>query len=99
MSKLITLAILVVSVTLVSTSWSQKSRTTNTNTEAAAQEMEVTILFSGLMVLNKKSDDGDFEMGILSDADVQKEHEFCVRQASSSKVICRKEMGEMGTRT
>lgn len=106
MSKLITLAILVVSVTLVSVSCNQKSPITNTNVNqnssistaaaGAGREMEVTILFSGLMVLNKKSN-GDFEMGILGDDDVKKEHEFCVRQASSSKVICREDMGDMGT--
>jgi hypothetical protein len=91
---------------LVSVSCDQKSATTNTNgnanssvstaaAPAAGREMEVTILFSGLMVLNKKSDNS-FEMGILSDPDVQKEHEFCVRQASASKVICRKDMQATG---
>ena len=106
MSKLITLAILVVSVTLVSASCNQNPLTTNSNGNqnssspsqaAAAQEMEVTILFSGLMVLNKKSD-GNFEMGILADKDVQKHHVFCVRQAAASKVICRDDIKPaMGT--
>jgi len=102
MSKLIALALLVVSLTLVSASCNREQPTPSANqnssqsSAAAAQEMEVTILFSGLMVLNRKSD-GNFEMGILGDGDVQKEHKFCVRQASASKVICQDDMKEMGT--
>ena len=105
MSKLIALTILVVSVTLVYAGCNQNPTTTNSNGNqnsasssqaTAAEDMEVTILFSGLMVLNKKSN-GDFEMGILADEDVKKDHMFCVRQASASKVICRDgDMDKMG---
>lgn len=49
-------------------------------------EMEVMILFSGLMVFNLNKETNAYEVGILNDA--SNSHEFCVQQQGATRV-CR----------
>lgn len=96
MKKLIVLAVLAVmflAMTACQRSANQNAATNSVDAQKTvgdeqtkAQEMEVTIYFSGLMVLNKKTN-GDYEMGILSDD--PEDHIFCVKRASASRPICR----------
>jgi hypothetical protein len=86
MSKIIALALLA-TLTLIPQPGITKTSATST---PPADEMEVTVLFSGLMVFNQISPPYVSEVGILSRADSHG-HEFCV-QRQGGRAVCRDDL-------
>lgn len=65
-----------------------------TTSNPLANEMEVAVLFSGLMVFHKKQSGDVYEVGILSRR-YSPEHEFCV-QRLGAQPFCREDLPDGG---
>lgn len=93
MSKIIALVVLT-TLTLLPNNEFQKSKSKKS---PPPPEMNVEVLFSGLMVFHLNKQTGSYEVGILSDAD-SPGHEFCVGR-KGGQPTCRKDLAAgIGTR-